>query len=583
MALTLEEMAVRFTSNGDAAVIRSFNTIAAASTTSRKVVTQNFEETGRHSEALNRKLEHLGIQAAFMFASMAEGGTTGLQQLAHGFAALGFMLPGVAGVVTTVAAVIGEQLVGAFVHAREAAKAMQEQIEETVRSIGASGSIQQAATRMQALFSGDVFEKAKDQLGNLIRGGGLEAANRQLDAVIAKRNAILQTRPTGGFGDVQQQEAFNAAIAALNAPLEEARANVALLRQEYDPIAKLLNQFAAKTGEQAATGLKLAQQARAKDAIERQHELELQKAQFEGTWVDQFLIITNWVDEAATLYGKDSEQFKRALDQKAEFMHQADEDLKKDDADKLKRLEENFKKQEDAEAKHQDKLRELRDETHERAAKLGAQVIPAAIAAQAQAAKDAVKVQMAIFNDAQTEMNARAKRAATTLGNAITAGMTAAFEGGGIGGAFKAFGSTMLGAFGDILKEMGINMIVASKIFNALLPALSNPLTAGPAMFAAGLALVALGATLSAVATRSGGGGGGGGGGYGSYVYGPTSTAHTVAVAPYTSAPPGSATTQGMSGANPVVVHATIIGKDDPSAQRQIVDLIRRAQLRGGG
>jgi len=71
-------------------------------------------------------------------------------------------------------------------------------------------------------------------------------------------------------------------------------------------------------------------------------------------------------------------------------------------------------------------------------------------------------------------------------------------------------------------------------------------------------------------------------GGYGGgYVSGPTSTTGTVTVAPYTAYPPSAATTAGMTAAQPVTVNATIIGKDDPKAQREIMELVGRAQLRG--
>jgi len=175
----------------------------------------------------------------------------------------------------------------------------------------------------------------------------------------------------------------------------------------------------------------------------------------------------------------------------------------------------------------------------------------------------------------------RAKAGATVLGDAITEGFAAAFSGKGIGGAFKGFGDSILGAIGGIFEKQGEAMIAASGIFDALLPALSNPFTSGPALFAAGAALVALGATLSAISHGAGSGGAGGGTG-GGYTQ-PTSTQGYAVVAPYQPAPGATATTKGMTPSGPVVVNATIIGPDDPQAQRQITKLMQRAQLRYGG
>ena len=99
-------------------------------------------------------------------------------------------------------------------------------------------------------------------------------------------------------------------------------------------------------------------------------------------------------------------------------------------------------------------------------------------------------------------------------------------------------------------------------------------------MIAAGVAILAIGSALKGAASRSmsqagyGGGGGGGGGGYSAPAMGGNMTMPTAYYGP-TSA--GSANT--IERINPISV--TIIGPNDPTAQRQMQELLRNAQRRG--
>jgi hypothetical protein len=103
---------------------------------------------------------------------------------------------------------------------------------------------------------------------------------------------------------------------------------------------------------------------------------------------------------------------------------------------------------------------------------------------------------------------------AMTLGNAFAAGLGAVMQG---KNPFKAFGNVVLAGLGGIMTSMGQALIEQGAIMLTLLPFLSNPLTSGPAMIAAGSLLVALGSTLGGIATGSGKGGGGGKGGSGGF------------------------------------------------------------------
>ena len=168
---------------------------------------------------------------------------------------------------------------------------------------------------------------------------------------------------------------------------------------------------------------------------------------------------------------------------------------------------------------------------------------------------------------------------ANTLGDALATGVQAAFaKGANFGDAMKAFGVALLGglgnvmvAFGQRLVQLGVSLKIAMSSF-----AQGNP----GGMIAAGLTIIAIGAALRGAAGRAmnqtgyGGGGGGGGGGYSAPAMGGNMTMPTAYYGP-TSA--GSANT--IERVNPISV--TIIGPNDPTAQRQMQELLRNAQRRG--
>lgn len=155
---------------------------------------------------------------------------------------------------------------------------------------------------------------------------------------------------------------------------------------------------------------------------------------------------------------------------------------------------------------------------------------------------------------------------------------------------FKDIWKLISKGLGWVLGKMGTITGVFGKIFTSLQSLMTNPLTAGPAMIALGAAMVAFGAALGGVV--GGGAGGNFGGGIGGLgIGGGRGTMSAVGPIPNTFTGNTQSPTQGMGGApagvQPVVVNATIIGPNDPSAQRQIATLIdnaaRRGLMQGGG
>ena len=166
-----------------------------------------------------------------------------------------------------------------------------------------------------------------------------------------------------------------------------------------------------------------------------------------------------------------------------------------------------------------------------------------------------------------------------TLGNALVTGIEAAFlKGANFGSAMKAFGAALLAglgsimvAFGQRLVPLGIALKVAMQSFKS---------GDAPKMIAAGLAIMAIGAALRGAAGRAmdSTGFGGDGGGYTAPAVGSMGGgAMTMPTAYY--GPTSAAGASTIERVNPVSV--TVIGPNDPVAQRQLQEFMRNAQRRG--
>lgn len=181
------------------------------------------------------------------------------------------------------------------------------------------------------------------------------------------------------------------------------------------------------------------------------------------------------------------------------------------------------------------------------------------------------------------ELNAQFREElASGFGSALSDGIAAGFDrmmqkGASIGDAFKALTGTILSGLGSMLIQFGTKALIASKLMAKLLANMMNPTVAVPAA----LAMIALGAALRGAGQRifsSGGRDAGGAitapslGGMGSpmagmtgpqLLYGPTAAGGVAQI----------------GGTAPVNV--TIIGPNDPSAQRAMQELIANANRRG--
>ena len=197
---------------------------------------------------------------------------------------------------------------------------------------------------------------------------------------------------------------------------------------------------------------------------------------------------------------------------------------------------------------------------------------------QARVREEAKAYQDAIAAETLQMANSVRDGLANTLGDALATGIQAAFaKGANFGDAMKAFGVALLGGLGNVMVALGQQLV---QLGVSLKIAMSSFASGNPTgMIAAGLAIIAVGAALRGAAGRAMnqtgfGGGGGGGGGYSAPAMSGNMTMPTAYYGP-TSA--GSANT--IERINPISV--TIIGPNDPTAQRQMQELLRNAQRRG--
>lgn len=203
-------------------------------------------------------------------------------------------------------------------------------------------------------------------------------------------------------------------------------------------------------------------------------------------------------------------------------------------------------------------------------------VDPASIRAQAQ------ELGALIDTTFTEEVLATAQGLGDQLGNVLGSSVASAFEvlatrGATVGDAFGALGAAMLRGLGDMTIAFGISVMKIGKLMTSAVTALKS--LNGPAAVAAGLAIVAVGGLMRGAAGRAFGGVGGGsapvmaGGGLGGM-------AGPATLPGLTFGPTMAASASNVAASAPVNV--TIIGTNDPSAQRQMQELIRNAQRRGG-
>jgi hypothetical protein len=165
----------------------------------------------------------------------------------------------------------------------------------------------------------------------------------------------------------------------------------------------------------------------------------------------------------------------------------------------------------------------------------------------------------------------------TALTTGIIAGIENAIATGNIGEGFMALTTSLLAGLGDAMIQFGQASLVASQLMQRIFDYLASGLPGGAV--AASLAMIAAGAVLKGVARAAFGGGGRGGSAASVVSFGAgtrgTAGQTTQLVFGNTSA----TTAAGMAPRTPMNV--TIIGPNDPTAQRAMQELLTKANSRG--
>lgn len=156
-----------------------------------------------------------------------------------------------------------------------------------------------------------------------------------------------------------------------------------------------------------------------------------------------------------------------------------------------------------------------------------------------------------------------------TIGDAIFNGFQGAFSGKGLGEIFAGLGRTVLAGLGAMFVDIGRALISYGIVMTGLRVALLNIFTSGPAAIAAGAALIALGSTFTAIASGAGRGTAGAAA-FREPRLPADATTRTITLGPNTTR---------MAPMAPVNI--TVIGPNDPRAQRAIMSMVRKAQRRG--
>jgi len=170
---------------------------------------------------------------------------------------------------------------------------------------------------------------------------------------------------------------------------------------------------------------------------------------------------------------------------------------------------------------------------------------------------------------------------AASISAALTGGIIAGIENsiatGNISEGFKALTTVMLGGLGDAMVQFGVASLAASELMTSIQNSLASFLPGGA--IAASLAMIGLGAALKGTARSAFGGGGsrGGGSSFSSMSFG-----GGIGTGPTTQIIFGSTSATAAAGMTPrQAMNVTIIGPNDPSAQRAMQELLTKANSRG--
>lgn len=202
------------------------------------------------------------------------------------------------------------------------------------------------------------------------------------------------------------------------------------------------------------------------------------------------------------------------------------------------------------------------------------------IEAQRQVIEQTFNEEMALLDASLADMAGQVGQSFTaSLVDSIGGGIEAAVASGNLGEGFKSMTAGMLAGLGDMMITIGTESLLAAKLMTAIVTALrsfSPEGAIGPA-----IALIAAGSVLKGLAARVSSKTGGGGAMYSGGSYGGSSgtVIDRGLINPLNPAP----NTAGLQAMTPIVFAPTIIGTDDPRAQRELLTMVDKARSRREG
>lgn len=616
--MDLETLAVRYQVQGENEVRASLVNIGSATDTLAATVEEDttrmsgaFAGLTAQMEKLSSRFERSGVMIAFAVEGLLDGQQTGVQRALRSIALLGFAFGGIPGIIATAGA-LGIEAIKNFVEKAE------KEVKEFQKLMGDAINAGDVAKLMKAredLITGTPFDpKTNEVVGESIYAiGNFKGSLEDLYATwqhLKKERADAENN-IGGAGlfkdlDAQikdmatQYSVKKKMLQELDRDLDlaETRRSRAA-KQEQGPKVTISGESDKGKSEKALQALKARYEQEAELNKDHYNKLQVLDAAYLAIVIKQYhkgsteyfeqlkVIEEHAREHLATLKTIGEEELRATLNRykqqaetaKATYELQTKqaEDADTDTQTKYTRIEALDQKYlafivdifDEGSVEYLDALREM-EEHHK-------QHLDAMKNDEEEYAKNLKEINdmMEGWREAGAKKALEdSKKDAKLVTDAIEKTMTTAFaKGGNIGSAMKAFGDTIAAGLGQMLVQQGELYLEYGGIMQGLSALLGNPFTAGPAGIAIGLALIALGSALGALAS---GGGGSGGGGSSSRGAPPSPVSFTGSLG--STGTNSAANAGGITPVQPVSV--TVIGPNDPSAQRQILQLISNGQRR---
>ena len=571
-----------------------------------------FSGLGAQMEGMSHRFEHSGVLIAFAVENMLNGQQTGIQRALHSIALLGFAFGPVAGAIATGAALALEEIKNFVEKAEKEVKDFQKTMGDAVNA----GDIAKLMKAKEDLMTGTPFDPKTGQLaGASVYAVG--AFKGSLEDLYATWKKLREERATadkqlGGGGIVKD---LDAQIAAISKQYQ-------IKKQELDDIDKDLEyaEIRRSRGAKQEQGPKITISGES-DKSKAEKALQAQKAQYEmqvegarDNYAKLTALDDAYLQGVIKRYGKGSAEYFAQLKEMEQHNREHMAKLGTDGEAALRRSLDNYKREaENTKANYelQTKLAEDADtDTATKYSRIEAldqqyltfitdmydegsteylnqlrvmeehhkQHLDAKKKDEEDYARNVREINDMVRGwdeEAARKSKGQAEKyasdASKVIGETFRAGLG---KGGTAGKALNSFADGMLQQLGGIFIKMGEKSVAASPALALIRAGLSNIFTAPEASLAGGLALIALGEALDAIG--SGGSGGGSGGG----PVGPAGVVNfgsSISLGGANST--NSATTAGsVVPVNPVSL--TVIGPQDPQAQRQILELVRNANRR---